>query len=289
MSDREGEAARYRVARAFARVVSVACLWKRKAAVELLLERRFGDVVEADGHLLRVSPGDRSLGARLRRRGVWSEAETELVKRELRPGMTVLDIGANIGYFTLLFARLVGPSGRVHAFEPEPENLELLRWNVEHNGYRNVTVVPAAVSRRRGVQELFKSGNNFGDHRLAHGAGGRASVRVEVITLDGWLADAGAKVDFVKMDIQGAECAALDGAHRLVRRSLCTLLTEFWPAGIRAFGDDPAAYLRELQSLGFAISIIEGRRHPVLRPLEGDADLGHLCTADREFNLFCRR
>ena len=279
---------RYRVARRLVRGLSVLGLWQRKAIVEGALRGLFGDTVEADGHLLYVEPHDRAVGARLRRRGVWAAAETALCKREIKPGMQVLDVGANIGYFTLLFARLVGPSGHVHAFEPEPRNLELLQRNIARNSYTNVTAVPKAVSRTSGRQRLYKSPDNLGDHRLAHGTAGRAAIDVSVVTLDAFLGDA--RVDFIKLDIQGAECAAVQGARQLIARSapLC-LITEFWPAGMRAFGDDPEQYLQELSALGFGIAVIAPGARPELISLDGAAALHELVQRNREVDLFCRK
>ena len=71
---------------------------------------------------------------------------TDVVTKEIQPGDTVLDLGANIGYFTLLFAKLVGNNGIVFAFEPEPQNIALLTKNIKINNYKNVTLVPKAVS-----------------------------------------------------------------------------------------------------------------------------------------------
>ena len=289
-----GRAARsYRVARRLIRVISVLGFTKRKAIVERILRRLFGDLVEADGHFLEVDPRDRSLGSRLRRTGIWSATEKALFEQELRPGMVAIDIGANVGYFTLLAARLVGPAGRVYAFEPEPNNFELLRRNVARNGYQNVATVQTALSRRSGAQRLFKSNDNFGDHRLMHGPRGRSWIDVPVITLDEFFAGfAGSEpsVGFLKLDIQGAELAALQGARRLITASPpVSLLTEFWPDGMRAFGDDPEEYLRELQAFGFSIAIITGRSRPRLHRLEDAGELRRLCALSNEVNLFCRK
>jgi FkbM family methyltransferase len=280
---------RYRIARRLVRTVAVLALWQRKTAVERLLRELFGDTVEAQGHLLYVEPHDRAVGARLRRRGVWAAAETELCKRELRPGMRVLDVGANIGYFTLLFARLVGPTGHVYAFEPEPRNFDLLQRNVARNRYANVTAVPKAVSRASGRQQLYKSPDNLGDHRLAHGPADRDSIDVTVVALDEFFAG-DRRVDFIKLDIQGAEYGALQGARALLARSnpLC-LITEFWPAGIRACGDDPEEYLRELAALGLRLCVIGPGSRPQLVPLDGPAALHALVQRDREVDLFCRK
>ena len=156
----------YRTLRRIARVGTALCLGKRKAALEGLLSAAYGNIVEARGHLMAIDPRDRLIGPRLRRRGVWSEAETALYARCIRAGDTIVDVGANIGYFTLLFARSAGPAGRVFAFEPEPDNFRLLETNVERNGYRNVTAVRQAVSGAPGSAPLGLAPENLGDRCL---------------------------------------------------------------------------------------------------------------------------
>lgn len=283
-------AGQYRLFRRLARVVTAVAGSRRKAALEALLRWRFGDLVEARGHLLSIDPRDRAVGARLRRRGIWSEAETALCTREVQAGMTVLDIGANIGYFTLLFARLVGSEGQVFAIEPDPYNLQLLRENVVRNGYRNVTVLPTAVSRQEGVARLFKNPDNFGDHRLGHGGDGRESVEVPVTTLDALAPLLGKRIDFIKMDIQGSEGSVLAGGREVFGSAApMKMVSEFWPEGMRANGDDPMAYLHTLHEYGFRLSYIAPGKRLVLTPLPEPKAFDALCARGGEVNLFATR
>jgi FkbM family methyltransferase len=186
--------------------------------------------------------------------GVFEPFETELLLDELRPGDTAVDVGANVGYYTLLFARRVGPDGRVFAFEPDPANFELLRRNVERNGYRNVVLSPLAASDRCGPARLFLSGSNAGDHRTYDPADGRPSLDIETVPLDRFFAGYPGPVDLVKMDIQGGEFAALTGMRDLLaRQGRVKLATEFWPHGLRGAGASAAAYLDLLGRLGFRL------------------------------------
>jgi FkbM family methyltransferase len=277
---------RYRAARRAVRAASALCLWKRKQVVEAALAKLFGDVAEADGHLLEIEPRDRSIGARLRRTGRWDPCEKILYERELRPGMTVIDAGANVGYFSLLFARLVGPTGRVYAFEPDPGNFGLLQRNIERNGYGNIVAVPAALSRESGRQRFSRSPHNFADHCLGDGLGKRERLEVEVVRVDDFFAHLPKRVDFLKLDIQGAEFAAIDGARELLRANPeIVLLTEFWPDGMRRFGDDPEEYLSALAALGFSLRLVAGRSRPRLRPIDRVEDLFKLCEGERAVNL----
>jgi FkbM family methyltransferase len=201
---------------------------------------------------------DPYISGALVRTGVFEPFETEWTAHELRPGDTVLDVGANIGYFTLHFARLVGPHGRVFAFEPDPANFALLKRNVAVNGYRNVELVPAAVSDRTGATHLFRSDSNAGDHRAYDSADGRAAVAVETVALDRYLDRPGLRIDFIKMDIQGSEWHALRGMRGLLaRHPRLKMLMEFWPVGLRRCGASAAAVLGLLEEAGFSLYEME--------------------------------
>jgi len=277
---------RYRLLRGVTRVVSVAVPGKRKAVVERLLRAAFGETVEARGHLLEVDPTDSLVGARLRRRGVWSKAESSLYERCLRPGDFVVDCGAHVGYFTLIFARQVGPTGQVLAFEPEPRNFRLLEQNVRRNGYENVTVVPQALSRSRGDAPLSVAAGNLGDHRLGRSLAGRETITVRTTTLDAYLASAPRPPDFLKLDVQGSEAAVLDGARETLSSSpRMAMLTEFWPAAIREAGDDPGRFLDSIAATGFSIAVLD--ESGKLSEVATTESRAHLCDDSSDLNLFC--
>src|SRR5258708_4633510 len=161
------------------------------------------------GHpmVLHEAKIDRYISPALRASGIFEPFETELAKVLIKPGDVVLDLGANIGYYTLLFARLVGPAGRVYAFEPEPANCALLKKNVELNGYENVVLVSKAVSNQTGLGKLFLCDFNQGDHRLYDSKDGRPHIEIETVELDRFFHNYGGSFDFIKFDIQGAEWA----------------------------------------------------------------------------------
>lgn len=197
---------------------------------------------------------DRFIGPALSAAGVFEPVQTELLLHLVRPGDVALDLGAHVGYFTLLLARLVGPGGCVYAFEPDPDNFALLRHNVAANGYQNVVACPLAVSDRCGDARLFLSPDNTGDHQLYASAGGRGSVGVQAVTLDRYFEKYPGRVDVIKMDVQGCEHAALAGMRALVsRHDRLLLLAEFWPWGLTRAGAGPGGYLRDLELSGFAL------------------------------------
>lgn len=151
---------------------------------------------------------------------VWEATETHWFVKSLRPGDVVVDVGANVGYYTIIAGKLVGETGRVYAFEPDPVSFELLRRNVRLNGLDNVFLEQKAVSNEKGTLELFIAEENKGDHRIYQPEGEqRESVTVEAVSLDDYFKGSDETVDFVKVDTQGAEVLILQGMEQLLRRS----------------------------------------------------------------------
>jgi FkbM family methyltransferase len=229
--------------------------------LDVLLRER-GRLARVHGHTLELheTAADRWVSAPLAAGLDYEPYQTRLALEAVRPGDRVLDLGANLGYYTLLLARRVGPAGRVYAVEPDPGNLALLRANVARHGYANVTVVDKAASDRAGPARLYKSGDNQGDHRLYEGDEARPSVAVEAVRLDDVLPGA-APLALVKMDVQGAEGRALAGMRDLLERSPgVRLLLEFWPWGLARAGTPAAAVLTDLEALGFSFGLIDEAR-----------------------------
>jgi len=180
----------------------------------------------------------------------------------IRPGMVVLDVGAHIGHYTLLAARLVGPSGHVYAFEAEPENYAILTKNVELNGYTNVTCIPKAVSDRTGTLTLYVDPQGNDRHSIIEDSQAPIHLTkcvVSTVTLDEYASSEGwPRIDVIKMDIEGAEPLALAGMSAILNRSdLIHLLIEFAPEILRRSGTGPLELLTQLRRLGFTISVVE--------------------------------
>jgi FkbM family methyltransferase len=228
--------------------------------------RRIDEAVLLRGGLhLRLDPGD-SLG--LGRTGTYEPFESELLCGLIRPGTAVVDVGANIGYYTLQFSRATGPRGRVFAIEPDPDNLRLLRHNLRTSGQRNVVVVAKALAGASGTCRLFLSAENRGDHRLYDSGDDRRSIEVEAVALDDLLEDHGDPIALVKLDIQGAEPLALAGMTRLLSRHPETwLATEYWPAGLVGAGSSAGAYLDALRNRSPVLLRIDERRRRIV-PLD---------------------
>ena len=179
-------------------------------------------------------------------------ATTELFKKKIKKGDVILDIGAHIGYFTLLFAQLTGENGRVYAFEPAPANFALLKKNVEINEYKNVVLVNKAVSDKNGKSVLYLSSESTGIHKIYDTNDGRKSIEVESIRLDDYFGDYNGKVDWIKIDIEGAEWLALKGMALLLEKNRSLkIVSEFFPHFIKESGMDPKEYLMFLKRCGF--------------------------------------
>jgi FkbM family methyltransferase len=218
--------------------------------------------VRVRGHSMYASTWDRVAALLLWKYGMLERSEMSLVREMVKPGMTVVDVGANVGLYTLEFARQVGKDGKVYAFEPSPGEYATLHKNVLANGYHNVTLVRKACSDKNGSATFYLNEGNRGDNRLYDSKDGRKSVTVETVRLDGYLA--GRKIDIIKMDIQGAELLALKGMRKTIEANKSiVLLCEFEPSLLRACGSTPEELLSLLRSLGFPFRYIDERTRTI--------------------------
>lgn len=185
--------------------------------------------------------------------GVHEKETTGIFKSEIKEGDVVLDVGADIGYFACLAAKLVGDTGKIYAFEPNPNSLKYLKKNVGVNNLRNVIVVPNAVSDKRGAEKFFMHGphSSFGYDRFSDKEN---FSTIESITLDDFFGTNSARVNFVKIDVEGSEAKALRGMERLLRANKgVKIVMEFYPLLLKMAGEDAIAPLNFLASLGFKI------------------------------------
>jgi len=196
--------------------------------------------------------------------GTYEPEVSAAIRRFARPGAVAYDLGANVGYTTLLLARAVAPGGRVFAFEPLETNLERLRRAVARNGLEAVvSVVPCAVGARRG-REMFLVHASGGMGRLESATGRRekfeASIAVEAVTLDDFVFGQGHPApSVVKIDLEGGEVESLQGARRLLRETRPVLLVEL-------HGPSAAAeVVRLLGSAGYGVHVMS-RGYPMLEP-----------------------
>jgi FkbM family methyltransferase len=223
----------------------------------------------------------------------YEPATTFVFERIVAAGDVVADVGAHWGYFTLLAATLSGSTGRVVAFEPHPKNASTLAKNVKANRLGNVEIVQKAVSDREGFANLFLSRASSGNSLVSVPPGAEASadrtdhIVVETTTLDRFFTPPRHKPKLVKIDIEGAESAALDGMKTLIRETeelvLITELNPFYFPGAAGGG-----FLGRLADQGFDMAIIDDARFQI--------EVGEACRVARralgkgyKVNLLCVR
>ena len=183
---------------------------------------------------------------------------TSLFRSRLQPGMSVVDIGANIGYFTMLAASLVGPQGHVLAVEPNPRNVRLLEASRRANHFDHVTIAQSAAGRETGILILHTSFSNGTTSAPPDELGQLlSSESVSCLRLDPLL-DAWATVDLIKVDVEGAEYNALLGAEATIRRCRPFIISEFSPGMMPGISHiDGEEYLRWLLALGYDLGVVE--------------------------------
>ncbi len=185
--------------------------------------------------------------------GLYEPETYELFKKIIKPGMIVVDIGAHIGYFTRLFSTLVGPTGRVYAFEADPENFALLIKNTR--GFRNIEKINLACTEKTGMIDFWR-GEKTGTHSTIQASFHSQKIAVPCISLDEWMKrESVLRIDLIKMDIEGGERAAFLGMAKTLKDTR-VLVTEFAPALIEAAGGTPDEFLNTLESYGFQVSPI---------------------------------
>lgn len=260
-----------------------------------LLSLAKSNIAQVQGHKMYLDPKD-SLSFSIN--GIWEETLTEYVKNEIQPNDIVLDIGANIGYFTLIFANLVGKNGKVYAFEPEPKNFSLLTKNVRTNGYNNVILENIALSDENKIIKLYLSKGNMGQHRIYPSKYTRKDfVSIKANTLDNYFKnDPNSKrVSFIKMDVEGSEMGVLNGMKSLLDENRkITIAIEFVPTCIREFGANPKDLLNFLAERNFEFNLINDEEKKIekvnnLDLLIEQHDWENPNHTKKEANLICVR
>ncbi|MEY2499389.1 MAG: hypothetical protein QOD12_2945 [Verrucomicrobiota bacterium] len=199
---------------------------------------------------MRAASLDRLVCLALHRSGFMGSREAALLPALVRPGMQVIDVGANLGLYSLLLSGLVGNTGSVLAFEPEPNLFAILRENCARNGATNVRVFPYALGRASGHASLQRSAFNSGDNRLGYASPTHEAVEVQVEKFDDLHPDS--RPDFVKIDVQGHELGALLGMEQaLMRGPIVRVLFEFAPAALRRAQTEPRELLQFFAERGF--------------------------------------
>jgi FkbM family methyltransferase len=179
--------------------------------------------------------------------GTWEPEVVEAIRGRVTPGMTALDVGAQSGFYSLLFSKLVGPAGNVVAFEPLPANYRLLAENLDLNRTMNVTAECSAVTDRSGeIKFDFPAEAPWLLAGPVLASDNRGTFNVPSVSVDDYLLERKSPVDFIKIDIEGAETMALRGAIHTLRRYHPILVIELHSTGADLPLVSVPAYLEEL-------------------------------------------
>jgi FkbM family methyltransferase len=219
-------------------------------------------LVEMPAFKMYVSPDDNYIGGSIIREHEYEPFLTRLFGELLRPGMQVLDVGANMGYFSLLAASLVGESGRVYSWEPSPSNVKMLLASHLANGFKNIEIVQAAAGRRSGLLNYFPNFSNGMVNEIGQVPPEQAFAAETVMALriDDVL-PRDAKIDFVKIDVEGFEYEALNGALETLRRCRPTIVSEFCPKSLlSSSGISGEEFLRFVVQLGYDMQVVDDKK-----------------------------
>lgn len=232
---------------------------------DFLIKKILPKTVRINNGILEINPDDAVISGALTF-GTYEISETEIFKSCLKPGMTVVDVGANIGYYTVMAALAIGNNGHVIAYEPAPENFSFLKSNISLNKLSNVIAVQKALSDHSGIETLYLTENNKGTHSFANNRKVKKSITVPTDTLDNSLEKMGTEhVDIIKMDVEGAEPMVISGMDKTLSQNPDVIIfMEFYPLAITRLGHKPIDLLDKLSRRGFHIWIIdENKKSPV--------------------------
>jgi FkbM family methyltransferase len=205
--------------------------------------------IEVDGISMRGGIRDRAFLYRVKE-GTFETQTAHLFTEAIKPGAVVLDVGAYLGYYTIVASRRTGESGRVFAVEPDPDSFAFLRYNVTQNGCRNVVLTQSALSSGSGSASLYRNPSDPSRASLFAREGSEGMARVACITAHDLLG--AQRVDVVKIDVEGAEPLVLAGMAGVLEHSPAPVLfMELNPTALQEAGSSHGALMSGLTRLGF--------------------------------------
>lgn len=208
-------------------------------------------LVQTDVGDLWYPEGDGGVTTIVQRDGLWEKAEGDLIRYYLHPGDTFVDVGAHVGYFSVMAAQIVGDEGSVISIEPVENNATLLSKNLE--SYTNCVMIEAAAWSGAGTAEIYCNSFNSGDNRLFDHTESVPPVSIPTFPLDDLKIR---RLDLLKVDTQGTDHVVLSGARGTIKRCNPLIIVEWWPEGIRGYGSDPLKVLEFYDKLGYELSSI---------------------------------
>jgi FkbM family methyltransferase len=219
--------------------------------------------IKVKGATIHLNPSDPVVSGALTLRS-YEKEEIDFFVKWFQPGMTFVDVGANVGLYTGL-ALHISADARILCIEPDKNSSLYLKKTIQSNRateqQSNVTVCHVAASDAQGKLILYKNSQNKGDNRIYADPLCDERETIESDTLDNICERAGVEsINYLKVDVQGAEFKVFSGAKRILSQSAdCIVMTEFWPYGLNQCGFTPHLYLSLLQELGFTLYELSGK------------------------------
>ena len=252
--------------------------------------------VSVQGHEMYLDSSD---SLRLSTNGVFEPHTTQVIKQNISSGDIVIDIGANIGYFTLIMAKGIRENGKVFSFEPEPKNFELLKKNVEINNYSNVILEKKAIGNKTGTAKLYladRKNNVFssGMHRIFRSdlvSQIADPILINIIKLDDYLQDLKfiKKIRLIKIDVEGAEFDVLKGMNKILDENKeIKIVMEFSSENLEDYGSNAYDVVDFLMNKGFKLSVI----NEVEKRMEEVTGIKEIIDSEAKkigLNIFCSR
>ena len=187
--------------------------------------------------------------------GYYERAESLRVIELLSTGDVVVDVGANIGYYTCLMSKSVGAEGVVFAFEPVSDNREVLEENIALNGLNNVSVYSCALAEVKEKSKIYLNNDNLGAHSLVGGENAQHSIEIDVVPFDEVVPYR--QIALVKIDVEGYELSVLRGMEEHARKGMIKhILIEYTPSKIAQNGQSPAEFFSIIKRHGFNGEVI---------------------------------
>ena len=250
------------------------------------------DYTEVFGNKLFLSK--KGLGLTVSHYGTYEKSESKIMEEEIKVGNIVVDVGANIGLHTLNMARIVGNTGQVFAFEPDPSNFKILEKNVKVNNYQNIILEQKAVGDKHGRTTLYQS-DHPGMHRIFPQTKlAKGQVQVELTSLDKYFIDSNLadKINFIKIDVEGLEFSVLKGMKNILKNNKkIKILFEFMPKNTMEAGFTPIELLNYLTSYDFKLFCIDESTKKLLH-VSNNEEVLKLCSSTNNTigrNLFCEK
>ena len=252
--------------------------------------------VSVQGHEMYLDSSD---SLQLSTNGVFEPYTTQVIKQNISGGDIVIDIGANIGYFTLIMAKGIRENGKVFSFEPEPKNFELLKKNVEINNYSNVILEKKAIGNKTGTTKLYladRKNNIFssGMHRIFRSdlvSQIPDPISINIIKLDDYLQDLKfiKKIRLIKIDVEGAEFDVLKGMNKILDENKeIEIVMEFSSENLEDYGSNAYDVVDFLMNKGFKLSVI----NEVEKRMEEVTGVKEIIDSEAKkigLNIFCSR